>query len=551
MSETFERDRADYDIVIVGGGVAGLSAAIRIKQKRPDVSIILFEKGAEIGSHILSGAVINPSALHELFPDENDLKDAPLTNPVTTEKFYYLGCAGVATIPQIIMPPFMHNDGNYIISLGVLTKFLSQKAEALGVEVYASMSVSDILYSEKDEVIGVVAGVYGLDKEGRPSSEYQAGMDVYGKYTLFAEGARGSLSQKLIAKYDLSKGKSPQKYGLGFKEIWQIDKKYHNKGHVVHTLGYPLTGKTGGGGFIYHYDEDKISIGMVVHLDYKNPYLSPYEEFQAFKHHPLVCEMLSSGKRLSYGARVINEGGIQSIPKLYFKGGALIGCSAGFVNLPQIKGSHNAMHSAIMAADSICEVFDTHQELSNYQDAMESSQVYKELEIVQNVKPLWSKLGLLGGLVLGGMDMWLRYLSGNFLKLCPTLGHEKSDADSLELAQKHQKISYPKPDNLVSFDRLTSVSLTGTYHEEHQLCHLRLRDKDLPISHNLKYYDEPAQRYCPAGVYEILEDEHKQPYLQINSQNCIHCKTCDLKDPAKNITWFTPNGGNGPRYGGM
>ena len=416
------------------------------------------------------------------------------------------------------------------------------------------MSVSDILYHDDDSVAGVVAGVYGIGKDGNPTSDYQAGMNIYGDYILFAEGARGSCTKKLVQKYQLDKKSSPQKYGLGFKEIWQVPAKQHHQGRVVHTLGYPLSPNAGGGGFMYHLSDNQVCVGMVVHLDYENPSLSPYNAFQTMKHHPIYQTVLTGGKRISYGARAINEGGIQSIPQLSFAGGLLLGCSAGFVNVPQIKGSHNAMHSGIMAAESVCDALKQGRKsdrIFEYDDKIMQSGMIKELDIVKNVKPLWSRYGLFGGMVLGGVDMWIRTITKGLFGIIPTLKHQHADHQTLKPASDMPVLSYPKPDNIISFDRLTSVSLTGTHHDENQLCHLHLISPDIPVQHNLKIYGEPAQHYCPAGVYEILHDADKNPYLQINAQNCIHCKSCDIKDPTQNIDWHTPNGGNGPHYTNM
>jgi electron-transferring-flavoprotein dehydrogenase len=449
------------------------------------------------------------------------------------------------------MPKLMNNHGNYAGSLGNLCRWLGTQAEGLGVEIYPGFAASEVLYREDGSVRGVVAGVMGIAKDGSHKGDYQPGMELLGKYVLIAEGVRGSLAKEIINKFDLSKGKSPQKFGLGIKELWEIDPAKHNQGQVTHTMGWPLGIKTGGGSFMYHLEDNLVSIGFVVHLNYENPYLSPYNEFQRFKHHPLIKDVLEGGRRVAYGARAITEGGFQSVPKLAFPGGALIGCSAGFVNVPRIKGSHNAMKTGMLAAEAVFTALGEGREadeLSSYQAAYEASWVYQDLKRVRNVKPLWSKLGLIGGLAAGGLDMWTNELFG--FSFFGTLKHDKTDAASLKSAKKFKPIAYPKPDGVISFDRLTNVAFSGTNHEEDQPVHLQLIDASVPIRVNLPEYAEPAQRYCPAGVYEVV-GEGDAARFQINHQNCVHCKTCDIKDPSQNIRWVVPQGGEGPNYPNM
>jgi electron-transferring-flavoprotein dehydrogenase len=552
MSEA--REAMEYDVVIVGGGPAGLGAAIRLKQlaaeEGREVSVCLIEKGSEIGAHILSGAVIDPIALSELFPDWKAM-GAPLKTEVKDDRFFVLGPAGALRLPNFLMPKLMNNHGNYAGSLGNLCRWLGTQAEGLGVEIYPGFAASEVLYREDGSVRGVVAGVMGIAKDGSHKGDYQPGMELLGKYVLIAEGVRGSLAKEIIGKFELSKGKSPQKFGLGIKELWEIDPAKHNQGQVTHTMGWPLGIKTGGGSFMYHLEDNLVSIGFVVHLNYENPYLSPYNEFQRFKHHPLIKDVLEGGRRVAYGARAITEGGFQSVPKLAFPGGALIGCSAGFVNVPRIKGSHNAMKTGMLAAEAVFSALGEGREadeLSSYQAAYEASWVYQDLKRVRNVKPLWSKLGLIGGLAAGGLDMWTNELFG--FSFFGTLKHEKIDAASLKSARKFKPINYPKPDGVISFDRLTNVSFSGTNHEEDQPVHLQLNDASVPIRVNLPEYAEPAQRYCPAGVYEVV-GEGDAARFQINHQNCVHCKTCDIKDPSQNIRWVVPQGGEGPNYPNM
>ncbi len=544
------RETMEYDVVIVGAGPSGLSAAIRLKQINPDLSVVVLEKGSEVGAHILSGAVLDPSGLDALIPNWRE-KGAPIKTEVQEDNFYVLGPAGQMRIPNWPMPPLMSNHGNYIVSMANVCRWLGQQAEELGVEIFPGMACSEVVYGDNGEVRGVVAGEFGRNADGTPGPSYEPGMVLAGKYVFLGEGVRGSLSKEVIAKYDLSKGKCPQKFGIGMKEIWEIDPAKHKLGTVTHTMGWPLGSNAGGGSFIYHIENNQVYVGFVVHLNYQNPHLYPYMEFQRFKHHPMVAELLKGGKRVAYGARAISEGGWQSIPKMVAPGVALLGCSAGLVNVPRIKGNHNAMLSGIAAAEAAAKAIAggrASDELNDYETEVRSGPIGKDLKKVRNVKPLWSKYGLIASLTLGGADMWANTFG---LTILGTLRHGKNDAKATGKAKDFAPIDYPKPDGVLSFDRLTNVAFSFTNHDENQPAHLKLKDPSIPISVNLAEYAEPAQRYCPAGVYEVIAEEGKEPRFQINFQNCVHCKTCDIKDPSQNITWTTPMGGGGPNYPNM
>ena len=546
-----EREVMEYDVVIVGAGPSGLSAAIRLKQLDKDLEVVVLEKGSEVGAHILSGAVLDPKGLTRLIPDWKE-KGAPVNVAVKEDNFYLLGEAGKIRLPNWFMPPLMNNHGNYIVSMGNVCRWLAEQAEDLGVEIFPGMACSELAFGDTGEVKGVVAGEFGKNPDGTFSDSYEPGMELHGKYVFLSEGVRGSLSKQVLAKYDLAKSTDVPKFGLGMKEIWEVSPEQHNKGEVTHTMGWPLGFKNSGGSFVYHLDNNQVYVGYIVDLNYRNPHLFPYMEFQRFKHHPKIAELLKGGKRIAYGARAVTKGGFQSIPRAAFPGGALLGCSLGLVNLPRIKGNHNAMHSGIEAAEAAYKAIKDGRSsdvLQEYDAALRTGPVSKDLKKVRNVAPLAGRYGPLGGLALGGFDMWFQTIFG--FSLFGTLKHGKTDAQSTEEASKHDPIVYPKPDGTLSFDRLTNVSFSMTNHEEAQPAHLQLNDANIPISVNLPKYAEPAQRYCPAGVYEVVQEEGRDARFVVNFQNCVHCKTCDIKDPSQNITWVTPQGGDGPNYPNM
>jgi electron-transferring-flavoprotein dehydrogenase len=544
------RESMEFDVVVVGAGPAGLAAAIRLKQISPDISVVVVEKGSEVGAHILSGAVIDPSGLDALLPEWRN-EDTPIKTAVTDDRFYMLGPAGAVRLPNLLLPPLMSNHGNFIVSLGNACRWLAVKAEEVGVEIYPGFAANEILFGENGEVTGVATGDMGVGKDGKPKDSFTRGMELRAKYTLLGEGARGQLTKTLIARYGLDRGREPQKFGLGIKELWQVAPERHRPGLVQHTFGWPLNDRTGGGSFLYHFDKDFVSVGFVVHLNYANPYLSPFEEFQRFKTHPLVRDTFAGGKRIGYGARAIAEGGWQSVPNLVFPGGALIGDGAGFLNVPRIKGTHNAMRSGMLAAEHVAVALAagrTNDTLSDYEANWRSSPIGDDLWPVRNAKPLWSKLGTVLGIGLGGLDMWANTLG---IPLLGTLGHGKTDAACLKPAARCRQIAYPKPDGRLTFDRLSSVFLSNTNHEEIQPVHLVVADPRLQERSELEIFGGPSTRYCPAGVYEWITQGESDPRYVINAQNCVHCKTCDIKDPNGNIAWVAPEGGGGPNYQNM
>ena len=560
MSE-IERESMEFDVVIVGAGPAGLAAAIRLKQINPELSVVVLEKGAEVGAHILSGAVVDPIGIDRLLPGWREEADHPFKTPVTDDRFLVLGSTGSMRLPNFLMPPLMNNHGNYIVSLGNVCRWLAGKAEALGVEIYPGFAARDVLYNEQGAVIGVVTGDMGVQRDGTPGPGFAPGMALLGKYVLIGEGARGSLAKQLIAKFKLSEGREPDKYGIGLKELWQVKPENHKPGLVQHSFGWPLDMKTGGGSFLYHLEDNQVAVGFVLHLNYKNPYLSPFDEFQRFKTHPAIRGTFEGAKRISYGARAITEGGWQSVPKLSFPGGVLIGCSAGLVNVPRIKGSHNAVLSGMLAAEHVAKAVAegrTNDEILSYEEAWRSTDIGKDLKKVRNVKPLWSRFGTIVGVGLGGLDMWLNTLFG--VSPFGTLKHGKPDYASLDPASKHTRIAYPKPDGVLTFDRLSSVFLSNTNHEEDQPVHLQVKDMALQKRSEYEVFAGPSSRYCPAAVYEWVDADgnsvasepgHADARFVINAQNCVHCKTCDIKDPNQNINWVPPQGGEGPVYPNM
>jgi electron-transferring-flavoprotein dehydrogenase len=545
------RDAMEYDVVIVGAGPAGLAAAIRIKQlareKGQEISVVVLEKGGELGAHILSGAVMDPRALTELLPDWKAL-GAPLNTPVREDRVLFLTETRAYKTPGFMLPKCFDNHGNYVISLGNMVRWLGEQAESLGVEIFPGFAAAEILYNEDDSVKGVATGNVGVGRNGEPGPDFQPGMELYGKYTLFAEGARGHLGKQLMVKYELNKGKDPQAYAIGIKELWEIDPGKHQSGLVIHTTGWPLDRSTYGGSFLYHLEDNQVVVGYVVGLNYANPYLSPYEEFQRYKTHPAIRGFFEGGKRISYGARAITAGGLQSLPKLVFPGGALIGCDAGFLNMSRIKGSHAAIKSGMLAAEALVDALGEsrqHDELAAYPVAFEQSWLHEELHVARNVKQYLNK-GLIVGAIMTGIDQMV--LRG---KAPWTLRHHRPDHACLKPAGQFKPIAYPKPDGKLTFDRLSSVFISNTNHAEDQPVHLALKDPSVPVDVNLSVFAGPEQRYCPAGVYEFVKNEDGQERLQINAQNCVHCKTCDIKDPSQNIVWVTPEGGGGPNYPNM
>ena len=547
-SELPPREAMEFDVVVVGAGPAGLAAAIRLKQLAPAATVVVVEKGSEVGAHILSGAVIDPIALDRLLPDWRS--ESPLKTQVSEDRFYWLTAARALRVPNVLMPPLMSNHGNYVVSLGNVCRWLAAKASELGVEIYPGFAAAEVLFNSTGAVAGVATGDMGIAKDGHHKDSFARGMELRAKYTLFAEGARGSLAKVLVRRFGLDGEREPQKFGLGLKELWEVAPARHAPGLVQHSFGWPLDNATGGGSFLYHYDDNLVAVGFVVHLNYDDPYLSPFDEFQRFKTHPSIRPVFEGSKRLAYGARAITEGGYQSVPRLTFPGGALIGCAAGFVNVPRIKGVHNAIGSGMLAAEHVAAALAAgraNDEIVDYENAWRDSAIGKDLYKVRNVKPLWSKLGTILGVALGGFDMWCNTLG---FSLFGTQSHAKPDRKTLDAARAHTPIAYPKPDGKISFDKLSSVFLSNTNHEEDQPVHLKVADMNLQKTSEHDVFAGPSNRYCPAGVYEWVE-EASGPRFQINAQNCVHCKTCDVKDPNGNITWVPPEGGGGPNYEAM
>ena len=551
MSDLPPRESMEFDVVVIGAGPAGLAAAIRLKQINPEISVVVIEKGSEVGAHILSGAVVDPVGIDRLLPEWSADPDNPFKTKVTADRFYLLGEAGAIRIPNFLMPPLMSNHGNYVVSLANVCRWLAKHAEGLGVEIYPGFAATEVLYSFDGVVTGVATGDMGIGKDGKPGPTFTRGMELHGKYTIFAEGARGSLTKELIARFKLAAGREPQKFGIGLKEIWKVTPEKHKPGLVQHSFGWPLDNATGGGSFLYHFEDNQVAVGFVVHLNYENPYIAPFEEFQRFKQHPSIRPTFEGGKRVAYGARALTEGGWQSVPKLTFPGGALAGCAAGFMNVPRIKGSHNAIISGMLAAECIAPALQTgrsNDEIENYEEVWRASAIARDLWPVRNVKPLWSRFGTVLGIAFGGFDMWMNTLLR--FSLFGTLKHGKPDYATLKPAAQFKPIVYPRPDGVVSFDKLSSVFLSNTNHEEHQPPHLVVRDMELQKTSEHDVYGGPSPRYCPAGVYEWIGEGGDARYV-INAQNCVHCKTCDIKDPNQNIDWVAPEGGGGPNYPNM
>jgi electron-transferring-flavoprotein dehydrogenase len=552
MPDLPARESMDFDVVVVGAGPAGLATAIRLKQRNPELAVVVVEKGSEVGAHILSGAVIDPIGLDRLLPEWREDPDRPLKTQVNRDEFMYLGHAGGIKLPNVFMPKLMNNHGNFVGSLGNVARYLGRKAEELGVEIYPGFAAAEVLYDDRGRVVGVATGDMGIGRNGEPNANYTRGMELRAKYTVFGEGARGNLTKHLVERFGLNQGRDHQKYGIGIKELWQVRPDKHRPGLVQHSMGWPLPNNAGGGSWLYHFDDNLVSVGFVVHLNYSNPTLSPFDEFQRLKTHPMIRDVFEGGKRIGYGARAIMEGGWQSVPKLAFPGGCLVGDSAGFVNVPRIKGSHNAVLSGILCADHLADALQAgraNDEVGSYEDAWRSSEIGYDLKRVRNVKPLWSRYGTAAGVALGGLDMWITELLG--WSPFGTMKHGKPDYECLKPLSQVKPIRYDKPDGVLTFDKLSSVFLSNTNHEEDQPPHLQVKDMELQKRSEHDVYAGPSQRYCPAGVYEWVDDGAGGVRYQINAQNCVHCKTCDIKDPNQNINWVPPEGGGGPNYVNM